>query len=132
MVENKVGKSQLRSFGLIVAAGFSVIALWPTIFRGDGPRLWALTIVFVMALAGLIYPQILRPVFKVWMAVGEVLAWVNTRIILSLLYYGMIVPIGFILRLAGKDSMQRKFDREASTYRIVRVKRPASHMQNQY
>jgi len=71
--EKKIGKSQLRSFAFIVAGGFSVIGLWPAIYRGQSVRLWALVIAAVLALAGLVVPQILRPVFKVWMGVGEIL-----------------------------------------------------------
>ena len=130
--EKKIGKSQLRSFGFIVAGGFSVIGLWPAIYRGQSVRLWALVIAAVLALAGLVVPQILKPVFKVWMGVGEILGWINTRIILSLLYYGLILPIGIGLRLAHKDSMLRRFDAGAASYRIPRAKRPASHMQRQY
>jgi hypothetical protein len=132
MAETTPGKSQLRSFGLIVAGGFTVIGLWPLVFRGQSVRLWALSIAAVMSVTGLILPQVLRPVFKVWMRVGEILGWVNTRIILSLLFYVVMVPMAVVLRLARKDFMMRRFDREAATYRIPRTKRPASHMQRQY
>lgn len=132
MIENKIGKPQLRSFGLIVAGGFSVIAFWPTLFRGESPRMAALAIAIVMSATGLIYPPVLRPVFKVWMAIGEVLGWVNTRVILTVVYYGLIVPIGAVLRMTDKDPMRRSFEPDAATYRILRAKRPPSHMQRQY
>jgi hypothetical protein len=132
MTQVKIGKSQLRSFGLIVGAGFSIIAVWPIIFRGESPRMWALWIATALAATALTFPLLLRPVFKVWMILGEALGWVNTRIILTLVYYGLIVPMGTMLRMMGKDPMARAFDRQASTYRISRQKRPASHMQRQY
>jgi hypothetical protein len=132
MSELKIGRKHLRSFGFIVAAGFTIIGLWPLVFRGDGVRTWALGIAIFMFTTGLIYPPVLKPLFRVWMAVGEVLGWVNTRIILALVYYGMIVPIGMLLRLMKNDPMQRSFDRSAASYRITRTKRPASHMQRQY
>src|SRR5262245_37268194 len=110
MTDIQVEKGKLRSFGLIVAGGFSVIALWPLVFRHQNPRLWALAIAIVMSGTGLIYPIVLRPVFRVWMAVGEVLGWINTRIVLSLLFYVVIVPTGALLRMANKDPMRRKFD----------------------
>ena len=132
MDEAKRGKSQLRSFGLIVGAGFSVIGVWPLVIRGQNVRSWALVIAAVMLLTGLILPQVLKPAFKVWMFAGTILGWINTRVILSLLFYGVIVPIGIARRLAGKDSMLRRFDRSVSSYRIPRGKRPASHMRHQY
>lgn len=125
------GKKQLRSFGLILAGGFTVIALGPLI-RGHNYRSWALVVAIVFGLAGLIVPMALRPLFGVWMKFGEVLAWINTRIILTILYYGLIVPTGMILRMTGKDPMRLKFERNLETYRIVRPKRQASHMLRQY
>src|SRR5688572_23193241 len=102
-------KPPLRSFGFIVATGFSIIALWPWVLRGESVRSWALAIAVTMFTAGLLFPGILRPVFKIWMAIGEVLGWVNTRIILTLVYYLLIVPIGALLRLTNKDAMGRHF-----------------------
>jgi hypothetical protein len=125
------GKKQLRSFGLILAGGFTVIALGPLI-RGHNYRSWALVVAIVFGLAGLIVPMALGPLFGVWMKLGEVLAWINTRIILTILYYGLIVPTGMILRMTGKDPMRLKFERDVDTYRIVRAKRQASHMLRQY
>jgi hypothetical protein len=115
-----------------VGTGFAVIALWPAVFRGDGPRLWAAVVTLVMVVAGLIFPRVLAPVFRVWMAIGEILGWVNTRIMLSVVYYVLIVPVGLMMRLRNKDPMRRRFDRDASTYRISREKRPASHIWRQY
>ena len=86
----------------------------------------------VMAAAALVFPAILKPVFKVWMAIGEALGWLNTRIILTIVYYALLLPIGIALRYAGKDAMLRRFDLGAASYRIKRTKRPASHMQRQY
>ena len=125
------GKKQLRSFGLILAGGFTVIALAPLI-RGHNYRSWALVVAIVFGLAGLIVPMALRPLFGGWMKLGEVLAWINTRIILTILYYGLIVPTGMILRFTGKDPMRLKFERDLDTYRIVRPKRQPSHMLRQY
>src|SRR6185295_10524361 len=132
MSNQAIGKRQLRSFGLIVGGGFAVVALAPAVFRGHSPRLWALAVALLLAAAALIAPSVLRPIFRGWMWIGELLGWVNTRIILLLVYYGVIVPIGGLLRMTGKDPMRLKLDREAQSYRILRTKRPASHMQRQY
>jgi hypothetical protein len=129
--EKTTTKKQLRSFGLILAGGFTVIALAPLI-RGHNIRTWSLAIAIAFGLLGLIAPQILKPVFRVWMALGEVLAWINTRIILTIVYYALIVPTGVILRLRGKDPMRLKFERDADSYRVVRGKREASHMLRLY
>ena len=132
MRARQVGNSQLRSFGLIVAAGFAVIAVWPTVFHSRDPRTWALIMGFVLSAMALVAPPALRPFHRVWMTVGEALGWLNSRIILSVVYYLLIFPIGAVRRLSGSDPMRRQFEPDADTYRIRRVARPASHMQRQY
>ena len=128
----KPGKRQLRSFGLIVGGGFTVIGLWPLVFRAESPRTWALAVAAFPVIAALAAPATLRQPLRVWMAVGEVLGWINTRIILGIVYYLLIVPTGVVLRILGKDPMRRRFDAGASTYRIPRSGRPGSHMERQY
>ena len=132
MREKEIPNRQLRSFGLIVASGFTIIALAPAILREQGPRIWALTFAIVLAATALIFPPVLKLFFRLWMTIGEMLGWLNTRLILILTYYGLIVPIGAVFRLTGNDPMRRKFDGNAETYRIPRSKRPPSHMHHQY
>jgi len=132
MVKSKIGNRQLRSFGLIVGSGFGVVALWPVVFRGESLRIWALALSGFLFVMGLVFPPVLRPVYRVWMTVGEGLGWLNSRILLSVVYYMLIVPLGVIRRWAGNDPMRRKFEPSAATYKISRKRRPASHMQRQY
>ena len=128
----KPGKRQLRSFGLIVGGGFAVIGFWPLVFRTESPRTWALVLAAFLAVTAVAAPAVLRLPFRVWMAIGELLGWINTRIILGIVYYLLIVPTGVVFRVLGKDPMRLRFDPEASTYRVSRSRRPASHMERQY
>jgi Saxitoxin biosynthesis operon protein SxtJ len=132
MRPKNIGISQLRSFGLVVGAGFAVIALWPLVFRGVGPRTWALIISLTLSGIALLFPRALKPVHRAWMMIGETLGWVNSRIILSVVYYLLIVPIGAVRRLGGTDPMKRRLEPDALTYRTARVKRAADHMRRQY
>ncbi len=127
-----VNTRQLRSFGLIVGAGFAVIGLLPVVLRGQPPRLWALTIAAVLAAAGVVIPRALRPLHRVWMQLAEVLGWINTRIILLLVFFVVIVPTGAVLRVMGRDILNLKFSKTADSYRVLRTRRPGSHMQRQY
>jgi len=131
MSGNKVDNRKLRSFGLVVGVGFAVIALVPAL-RGHNPRMWAMVVSIVLAATGLVAPSALKPFHRVWMTLGEMLGWVNSRIILSVLYYLLIVPIGALQRMSGSDPMRRKIERNAMTYKIPRKSRPASHMMRQY
>jgi len=60
------------------------------------------------------------------------LGWVNTRILLGVIFYGLITPMGLFLRLLGKDAMRRVLVQEAQTYRIARSPRSHAHMKNQF
>ncbi len=123
---------QLRSFGFIVGGGFAIIALWPAVFRGGQPRLWLLTLAGVLLTLAILLPGSLRPAYRVWMAIGHVLGWVNTKIILSVIFYTLFTPVGLVMRLLGKDPMLRKFERNTDTYRVMRQPRPNSHMKRQF
>jgi hypothetical protein len=123
---------QLRSFGLIVGGIFAIIGFWPTVFRGTDPRWWALALTGLLIVPALLFPRVLGPVYRGWMAVGELLGWINTRIILGILFYTLFLFVGFLLRIMGKDPMNRKKDPGVATYRVPRQIRPASHMQHQF
>jgi Saxitoxin biosynthesis operon protein SxtJ len=122
----------LRQFGLLVGGVFTVIGLWPLVFRGESPRLWAMILGSLLIVLGGIAPQSLKQVQGGWMKVGHVLGAINTKIILGIIYYLLITPMGLVMRLMGKDPMHRAATRGTDTYRIVRVPRPRDHMRNQF
>jgi hypothetical protein len=66
------------------------------------------------------------------MATGQALGWVNTRIILGVVFYGLLTPMGLAMRILGKDPLHRQFDPNSDSYRVVRLPRPGSHMSQQY
>jgi len=123
---------ELRQFGLIVGGIFSVIGLWPVIFRNEDPRLWALVLGGTLVALGTVVPQSLKQIHAGWMKIGHVLGTINTRIILGIIYYTLITPMGVIMRLMGKDSMHRLLEQDVTTYRVVRAPRPRHHMRNQF
>lgn len=125
-------KKELRNFGLIVGGVFCLIGVWPVIRYGEAMRLWALVPGAILIPLGLMAPLTLGPVFKVWMKVGHVMGWINTRIILGFLYFGLITPMGVMMRLFGWDSMRRVLSRDAESYRVVRPARPRNHMTRQF
>ena len=123
---------QLRSFGLMVGGIFACIGVWPALWRGQPLRLWGLLLGGALIALALVWPRSLAQVYRLWMAVGEVLGWINTRLILGVLFYGIFTPIGLCMRLRGKDPMRRTLHPEVDTYRVVRQPRPASHMRHQF
>ncbi len=123
---------QLRAFGLLVGGVFGLIGLWPMGWHGEGIRLWAVGVGAALVLPALIRPASLKPIHRIWMALGDVLGWVNTRLILGVVYYGVVTPISLVMRLAGRDPLNRRYEPVARTYRIERQPRPSSHLKQQF
>ena len=124
--------SQIRSFGLIVGAVFSVIGVWPLFFRGEGVHLLALVVSVFLVIPAVIYPRVLRPLYQGWMYIGAGLGWFNTRVILAVGYFLVFTPISWVMSLMGKDPLQRTFDSNRNTYRVLRKNRPRIHMKKQF
>ena len=123
---------QLRSFGLMVGGIFAFIGVWPVLWRGQPIRLWGLLLGGALIALALVWPRSLGQVYRLWMAVGEVLGWINTRLILGVLFYGIFTPLGLFMRWRGQDPMRRALTPEVDTYRVVRQPRPPSHMRHQF
>jgi Saxitoxin biosynthesis operon protein SxtJ len=131
-MQGAVESKQLRFFGLLVGGLFGVLGVWPVVFRGQGARLWALILAALLVIPAVLFPASLRQPHRVWMALGEALGWINTRIILGLVYYGLMTPMGVMMRLLGKDPMRRRFEPAVNTYRVPRPTRPSDHMDRQF
>jgi saxitoxin biosynthesis operon SxtJ-like protein len=127
-----VDKRELRSFGLLVGSVFGVIGVWPALFRGEPLRLWAAALGGALIFVGVVLPKALAPIHKGWMWLGHILGWINTRILLGIVFYGLITPIGIAFRLMGKDTMRRAFVQDCPTYRVCRKPRPRGHMRYQF
>jgi Saxitoxin biosynthesis operon protein SxtJ len=131
-MENRITDKQLRSFGFTVGGIFALIGLWPLIIRAENPRWWAVVVAGCLLVPAAIFPRSLTWVYKGWMWIGQVLGWINTRIILGLVFYIIVTPIGVLRRWLGKDPMGRRLRPDLDSYRITRKPRPASHLTKQY
>jgi hypothetical protein len=108
----------LRKFGLLMGGALLIIGcvlIWRE--RWTGPYVIILSAFFLCA--GLLFPRVLAPIERIWMAFARVLGAVMTFAILSLTFFLIITPMGFILRLFGKDLLQRKFDSRKQSYWIA-------------
>ena len=104
-----------RAFGLIFAAIFLVIALWPLI-NGASPRTWALIIVALFALPAILYPSVLTPLNAAWVKFGLFMHKIVNPILMGLIFFLTVLPTGLMLKLFGKDPMRRKLDANTKTY----------------
>ena len=85
-----------------------------------------------LVLLALVAPRALAPAHRAWMTLAAMLAWINTRILLGLVFYGVVTPIGLVMRLVGRDPIERRLDPARTSYRVLRVPRPGAHMTRQF
>jgi Saxitoxin biosynthesis operon protein SxtJ len=110
-------KRELRTFGLCTLGFLCLVGC--IIFRRGGSMPTIATVVGIgIALAGLglTIPQALRPIWVVLTIVNYPIGWVVTHVVMGLIFYLVVTPIGVIMRLTGRDPMERAFDRSAKTY----------------
>ena len=128
--EGKVLKQTLRRFSFIWAAFFSIIALYPLV-ASSPVRLWALFVSTGFIAIGLVYPMVLNPFFRIWIKFGNVVGAINAKIILAIIFYLIVTPIGLTRRIMGKDSLKKKLDKSTTTYWEDRHIQPTS-MEKQF
>lgn len=128
--------AELRKFGwvtgLLIILFIGVLLPW---LADKSILAWqeiTLPIGAVLILWSFIHPASLTHVYKPWMYLAEKIGWVNTRIIMALLFYVIIMPIGVVMRLFGHDPMARKFETQMQSYRITKAPQPKDHMETPY
>jgi hypothetical protein len=117
--QQAVEQSSERAFGLTFAVVFLLIALYPLAFGGQ-PHLWAFAVAALFLLAGLFAAPLLRPLNRLWLKFGALLHSITSPIILGIMFFLVIMPIGLVMRLFGKDFLRLRLEPEAQTYWIKR------------
>ena len=114
-----ISKKQLRQFGLFVGFCFPFLIGWliPLLF-GHEFRAWTLWIGLPGLILGVVEPRVLFYPFKAWMAIGHALGWMNSHIILGVVFLIVLQPIAYIMRLTGYDPLRRRRNAE-KTYREI-------------
>lgn len=131
-IENP-GKVELRKFGLvsgaIVATLFGLLLPW--LFDYGWPW-WPWVLAGILWLWSLVHGESLFVVYRVWLKFGHIAGWINTRIILGIVFYLVFLPAGLLLRLLGKDPMARKLDGSSRSYRISSERTEKDHVERPY
>jgi hypothetical protein len=104
-----------RSFGLVFAAVFGVVALLPLI-HGNSVRVWAIVPAALFLAVSMLRPTLLAPLNRLWFRFGLALGAVMTPVAMALLFVVAVIPTGLVLKLLRKDPLQRRLDRDAETY----------------
>ncbi len=115
-------RRELRQFaGIWLPAFFAVVGGLVVYRTGNLAIPMVLWIAAVLLGAmGLVRPAWIRPVYLGWMFAAAPIGWVVSRVILAIVYFGVITPIGLILRMVKRDPLEQRFDRSASTYWVPR------------
>lgn len=124
-----VSRGALRRFGWLVGGVFAALAAIGAWRAGGlpGPLGVAAGVVgMALILGGLAAPQVLRPVYLVWMTAALAMGFVMTRVLLTLAFALVFTPIGLLFRLVGRDALQQRPDRAAASYWSRRTDGPSS------
>ena len=106
---SKISKKQLRDFGFLIGFGLPLIIGWiiPSI-TGHSFRAWTLWVSIPTLVIGLLSPRILRKPYQAWMQLGHLLGYLNSRIILGIVFVAVLLPIAFVMRAFGYDPLRSK------------------------
>ena len=114
-------RSSEKSFGILFFIVFAIIGLYPLLSL-NFVRIWALVIALIFLFLGLTKPSVLKPLNTGWIKLGEILGKIIAPIVMLLVFFIVITPIGLMLRLFGKDILGLKFSEQVKTYWITRDK----------
>ena len=123
----KIGSN--KSFGIVFAVVFGLIAFWPLI-KGNDIRLWSLIISIIFLVLGMINSKILTPLNKLWFKFGIFLGNFIAPIVMGIIFFFVVTPTGIIMKLLGKDLIKLKKNNEKSYW--IEKKNIKSSMKNQF
>ena len=121
MKKNSVKISSNRSFGFLFFVVFIAISLWPLKFQED-LRLWALILSLIFLVLGILNSRFLTPLNKLWYKFGIFLGSIASPIVMGIVFFMVVTPIGLIMRFLGKDLLRVNKNKIVSTYWINREK----------
>ena len=127
MDDIKIGSN--RSFGIVFFVVFLIIAFYPLI-NDENIRYWSLFISLVFLTLGLLNSNILTPLNKIWFKFGILLGKVITPILMGIIFFFVVTPIGLLMKILKKDLLNLKFNNKKSYW--IEKKDPKSKMKNQF
>ena len=121
--------SSNRSFAIVFFVVFLIIAIYPLTHGGD-IRIWSAIISFIFLVLGFLNSSILTPLNKVWFKFGILLGKIISPLIMGIIFFLVVTPIGLLMRLLGKDLINLKYNNNKSYW--IEKKGPKSKMKNQF
>ena len=126
---DKIKISSNRSFGIVFFIVFLLIGTYP-LLNNDHVRIWSLIISIVFLILGLLNSKILFPLNKIWFKFGILLGKIISPLLMGLIFFVVVTPIGLLMRLFNKDLLNLKFNKSKSYW--IEKSEPKSKMKNQF
>ena len=123
-------QSSPKSFGIVFSIVFLIVALYP-LANSEDLRIWALIVSAIFLLLAFVAPNVLSLPNKFWFKFGILLGSIIAPIVMALVYFLTVLPMGLVMRLLGKDLLRQKLDKNAKSYWIDRTE-PVGSMKNQF
>jgi hypothetical protein len=122
-------KNNNKSFGILFFIVFLIIGLWPLI-NLNPIRIWSLIISLIFLMLAFFKPEFLKPLNGIWMKFGELLGRVIAPIVMFVIFFLVVTPLSFLVRLLGKDLLKIKFNNSKSYW--LQKKNDSSSMKKQF
>ena len=129
MKNSKIKIGSNKSFGIVFFTVFLIIAIWP-LLNGYEIRYWSLIISIVFFLLGILNSKFLTPLNKIWFKIGILLGNVISPIIMSIIFFLVVTPTSFIMKILGKDLLNLKKNTKNSYW--IKKQNQNSRMKNQF
>jgi hypothetical protein len=126
---NDIKISSNKSFGLVFFIVFLIIATYPLI-NNQNIRIWSLVIALIFLILGLINSNILSPLNRIWFKFGIFLGKIVSPVIMGIIFFFVVTPIAFLMKILKKDLLNLKFNSENSYW--IKRNEPDSKMKNQF
>ena len=120
-----------RGFGVVFAIIFLLIGLYPLLINEGDIRYWSISIAVVLLVAVLFYPAVLSKLSLLWFKFGIMLGSIIAPIIMFVVYFFTVVPIGLLMKIIGKDLLNQKINKTTKSYWINRSQ-PVGSMKDQF
>jgi hypothetical protein len=118
---SKIKINSNRSFGIVFFFVFLIVSLWPLI--NENPvRVWFSYIAIIFLILGLMNSNLLTPLNVLWFKFGKLLGSIVAPIVMGIVFFIVITPTGFIMRIFGKDLLNKKYNNKSKSYWINREK----------
>ena len=115
----KIGSN--RNFGLVFFFVFLIVGLWPLLNEGSF-RIWSIIIAIIFLILGLTNSKLLTPLNILWFKFGLFLGSIISPIVMGIVFFLVVTPTGFIMKIMGKDILNKKYDNRKKSYWINRDK----------